>query len=90
MGLIREIRDVIGEDNTVNIGVWDDELAVYVTEKEIPISVILHEVGFEVFLDVEGYSWKLNHEQIRIIDRVMEVITKNIDEIIRDTRRSVK
>ena len=84
MNFIKEIIDVIDDRvECVKFAFWSDELAVYIWEKEIPISVFPKELnGYgRVILDVEGYDWKLTTYQIIQLGKIMQILQDNIEEI---------
>ena len=82
MNFIREIREIIGDNvEVVKFAFWKDEMAVYVWEKEIPISVF-PKLGYGgVVLDADGYSWKLTAFQVLQLGKIMEILQNNIEEI---------
>jgi hypothetical protein len=80
MNFIREIREAIDDNNEpVRFAFWENEMAVYIGDREIPISVLAKEG--KVVLDVEGYDWALDCGQVQTIGKIMEILLDNMEEI---------
>lgn len=83
MSFISDIRKLTGDSvEPIKVAVWQDEMAIYVGEKEIPISIFPNEKGdAKVVLDVQGYEWKLRARQVWILGNIMEYCHVHMDEI---------
>lgn len=84
MNFIENIRNAIGDNmEVVKFAFWNKEMAVYLWEEEIPISVFpFQESSYDnVVLDVEGYDWKLTAFQVEKIGVVMNILRESITEI---------
>jgi len=83
MSFISDVRKITGDSvEPIKVAVWLDEMAIYVGEKEIPISIFPNEFGDKrVVLDVEGYEWKLRSRQTLILGMIMEYCHEHMDEI---------
>jgi len=84
MNFIREIREIIDDRNeVVKFAFWNHEMAVYVGEKEIPISVLTHQTSTfdNIVLDVEGYDWKLRGFQLTQLGKIMACLQEHMAEI---------
>ena len=89
MSFISDIRKITGDSvEMIKIGVWLDEMAIYVGYDEIPISIFPKETGDKrVILDTEGYEWKLKARQTLILGMIMEYCHEHMDEIAEMTGR---
>jgi hypothetical protein len=84
MNIIEQIRNIMNDNNSVvKLSVWTDEMAVYLWEKEVGISIFPKQN--KVIFDVEGYDFKLDCGQMMIMAKVMEVLLNNMDELKRMT-----
>jgi hypothetical protein len=86
MNFLREIKNILDEndmiDNCVKVSIWTDEMAVYLWDKEVGISVIFDNPGDkQVYFDTEGLDFELNTQEMKIISQVMEILVDNLDEI---------
>ena len=87
MNFIRHIREIINDNcQVVKIALWSNEMAVYLWESEIGISVF-PETG-KVIFDVEGFNYQLDCGQMNIISRVMTVLLDNMEEIKQLTKET--
>jgi hypothetical protein len=74
--LINKLLSCLEGDN-VKIGIFGDrELAIYVGEEEIPVSVMLWRDSYEIYIDVEGYAFQLTTEQILKLGVVMSLLSE--------------
>jgi hypothetical protein len=75
--LIKKLLDCL-DGHWVKVGIFgNSELAFYVGEREIPISVFLHRNGsHSIVLDVEGYSWSLRTEEVIELGVVMSLLSE--------------
>jgi hypothetical protein len=53
-----------------------NELCFYVGEEEIGISVMLWKDSHKVYIDVEGYAWTLDAEQVCELSVVMSILSE--------------
>lgn len=83
MSFISDVRKITGDNvEPIKVAVWLDEMAIYVGEKEVPISIFPNEFGDKrVVLDTEGYDWKLKARQTLILGQIMEYCHEHMDEI---------
>jgi hypothetical protein len=78
--IINQIAEELDESKYLKVAIYGgNEVVFYIWEREVPISV--NPKTGEILLDVEGYDWKLTHDMIDEISRVMEVIKNNMPEI---------
>jgi hypothetical protein len=83
MNFIRKIKEAINDNReTFKVAFFPSEMAVYVWEEEIPISVFLDRADFNnVVLDVEGYAWQLTTYKVQKLGEIMEILFESMDEI---------
>jgi hypothetical protein len=84
MNFIRKIKETIDDNcETFKVAFFPDEMAVYLWEKEVPISVFVNQTGDQdsVVLDIEGYDWKLTTYQVKKIGEVMQILLDSMEEI---------
>jgi hypothetical protein len=80
MNFIKRIREAINDNcQVVKFSFWNDEAAVYLFEKEIPISIFPKEN--KVILDVDGYDWILDAGEVTTIGKVMEILLDSMIDI---------
>ena len=83
MNFLRQIKELLDEydctDNNVKISVWTDELAVYIQDKEIGISVFPSKN--RVVFDTEGYDYQLGANELMVLSQVMSILCARMDEI---------
>jgi len=83
--IIKEIRDVMGEDKNISIKLYDDEIAFYLFEKEIGIYLNKYNYNYHPYIDFEGYGGseaRLGFDEIKIICVIMAIIENNLEEIL--------
>jgi hypothetical protein len=86
MNFIKRIREAMNDNcQVVKFSFWNGEAAVYLFEKEIPISVFPN--NNKVILDVEGYDWKLDVGEVIVISKVMEILLDSMVEIKELTKK---
>jgi hypothetical protein len=84
MNVVEQVRHIMNDNNqVVKFSFWTDEMAVYLWEKEVGISIFPKEN--KVLFDTEGYEFKLDCGQMMILAKVMEVLYDNMDELKRMT-----
>jgi hypothetical protein len=80
MSIINKIAKELSKSMYLKVAIFDkDEVVFYLWERELPISI--NPIIGEIYLDTEGYDWKLTKEMLDEIASVMEVIENNMDEI---------
>lgn len=83
--IVKEIRNVMGDDKNLSIKFFDDELVFYLFEKEFGIYLNKYEYNYHPHIDFEGYDGKmskLGSQELKIIFDVMEIIEDNFEEVI--------
>jgi hypothetical protein len=84
MNLIEQVRHVMNDNcEVVRFAFWTDEMAVYLWEDEVGITVLVGDN--KIYFDCGGYDFKLDCGQMMILAKVMEVLYNNMDEIKRMT-----
>jgi hypothetical protein len=80
MSIINLIAKELNKSKYLKVAIFDKyEIVFYLWERELPISVDLS--NNEIYLDTEGYDWKLTKEMLDEIAVVMAVIEENMNEI---------
>jgi hypothetical protein len=74
--LINKLLSCLDDGEYLKIGIFGkNEVAVYVGDREIPISVFIWDDGSHcVRLDVEGYDWVLTTKMIVDLGVIMSVL----------------
>lgn len=84
MSIIEQVRHIMNDNcEVVRFAFWTDEMAVYLWEKEVGISIFPKEN--KVVFDTDGYDFQLDCGQMMIFAKVMEVLYDSMDEIKRMT-----
>lgn len=79
--LIKQMRDVLGDNytNQIHIHILSDEIYIGIYENEIPIIVDLK--GKEVYVDCEGMIHHLGSKELFELEIIVGLLKENLDVI---------
>jgi hypothetical protein len=80
MSIINKIGKELTQSKYLKVAIFNkNDVVFYLWEREIPVCV--NPINGSIFIDVEGYDWKLQKDMLDEIVVVMAVIEENMDEV---------